>query len=158
MNNIEYEKAVTLYMSSIYKVALNACRNTADAEDIVQTTYEKLWKCNKTFTDFEHMKKWLIRVSINECNSLFRTPWMKKRAAESELEKLSFSTPEKSDLYYALDNLTQKEREILHLYYYEDYKVSEIADIMHMSESAIQTRLYRARMKLKTELEKEGWK
>lgn len=158
MNNIEYEKAVTLYMSSIYKVALNACRNTADAEDIVQTTYEKLWKCNKTFTDLEHMKKWLIRVSINECNSLFRTPWIKKRAAENELEKLSFSTLEKSDLYYALDNLTQKEREIVHLYYYEDYKVGEIADIMHMSETAIQTRLYRARMKLKTELEKEGWK
>lgn len=89
-------------MSNVYKVALNACRNIADAEDIVQNTYEKLWKCNREFTDTEHIKKWLIRVTINECNSLFRTPWMKRRTSEKELDKISFSTPEKSDLYYAL--------------------------------------------------------
>lgn len=57
MNNKEYEEAVNLYMSNVYKVALNACRNIADAEDIVQNTYEKLWKCNREFTDTEHIKK-----------------------------------------------------------------------------------------------------
>ena len=90
MNNKEYEEAVNLYMSNVYKVALNACRNIADAEDIVQNTYEKLWKCNREFTDTEHIKKWLIRVTINECNSLFRTPWMKRRTSEKELDKISF--------------------------------------------------------------------
>lgn len=158
MNNKEYEEAVNLYMSNVYKVALNACRNIADAEDIVQNTYEKLWKCNREFTDTEHIKKWLIRVTINECNSLFRTPWMKRRTSEKELDKISFSTTEKSDLYYALGDLTQKEREIIHLYYYEDYKIGEIANVMNMSETAIQTRLYRARTKLKCILKKEGWK
>lgn len=158
MNNKEYEEAVNLYMSNVYKVALNACRNIADAEDIVQNTYEKLWKCNREFTDTEHIKKWLIRVTINECNSLFRTPWMKRRTSEKELDKISFSTPEKSDLYYVLGDLTQKEREIIHLYYYEDYKIGEIANVMNMSETAIQTRLYRARTKLKCILKKEGWK
>lgn len=158
MNNKEYEEAVNLYMSNVYKVALNACRNIADAEDIVQNTYEKLWKCNREFTDTEHIKKWLIRVTINECNSLFRTPWMKRRTSEKELDKISFSTLEKSDLYYALGDLTQKEREIIHLYYYEDYKIGEIANAMNMSETAIQTRLYRARTKLKCILKKEGWK
>lgn len=158
MNNKEYEEAVNLYMSNVYKVALNACRNIADAEDIVQNTYEKLWKCNREFTDTEHIKKWLIRVTINECNSLYRTPWMKRRTSEKELDRISFSTPEKSDLYYALGDLTQKEREIIHLYYYEDYKIGEIANVMNMSETAIQTRLYRARTKLKCILKKEGWK
>lgn len=116
MNNIEYEKAVTLYMSSIYKVALNACRNTADAEDIVQTTYEKLWKCNKTFTDFEHMKKWLIRVSINECNSLFRTPWMKKGGGRERIGKtVIFHTGKIRSLLCIRQPYTEREKLFIYI-------------------------------------------
>ncbi len=151
-----YEKIVEKYMDCIYKVALNACKNVADAEDIVQNTFEKLWKNDKEFETDEYLRKWLIRVTINECNSFFRTTWIKKRVSMEAVENLSFSTPEKTDLFYALDKLTIKEREIIHLYYYEGYSVHEISEIMLMSETAIQTRLYRARKKLKDELGKEG--
>lgn len=154
----EYERIVERYMSCIFKVALNACKNKIDAEDITQTTFEKLWRTDKKFEDDEHLKKWLIRVTINECNSLFRTSWMKKRVVMDNIEEIAFSTPEKTELYYALEKLTSKEREIIHLYYYEEYCIHEIAEIMKASETAIQTRLYRARNKLKEEMKKEGWK
>ncbi len=156
MDEKVYERIVEKYMDCIYKVALNACKNVADAEDIVQNTFEKLWRNNKKFETDEYLRKWLIRVTINECNSYFRTSWIKKRVSMEAVETLSFSTPEKTDLFYALDKLVIKEREVIHLYYYEGYSVHEISEIMLMSETAIQTRLYRARKKLKDELGKEG--
>lgn len=156
MDEKVYERIVEKYMDCIYKVALNACKNVADAEDIVQNTFEKLWKNDKEFETDEYLRKWLIRVTINDCNSFFRTSWIKKRVSMETAEPLSFSTPEKTDLFYALDKLAIKEREIIHLYYYEGYSVHEISEIMLMSETAIQTRLYRARKKLKDELGKEG--
>lgn len=156
MKEREYEEIASKYMNAIYKVAINACKNKADAEDVVQNTFIKLWKQDKEFKDEEHVRKWLIRVAINECNSLFRTPWKKRVVSLDEVEGISFSTPEKTELFYALQKLNQKEREIVHLYYYEEYGIREISEIMEMSETAVQTRLYRARNKLREEL-KGGW-
>lgn len=148
----EYERVANMFMNSVYRVALNACKSKADAEDIVQNTFEKLWKRDEQFIDDEHIKRWLIRVTINDCNSLFRTAWKKRVISLDEVKELSFSTPEKSDVFYALEKLTLKEREIIHLYYYEEYSIKDIADIINLSQTAIQTRLYRARNKLKEEL------
>lgn len=153
----EYERAVERYMSSVYKVALNACKNKNDAEDIVQITFEKLWKSNKNFDDEDYLKRWLIRVAINECNSLFRSAWIKKRVVVDQIDSVFCSTTEKIELYDALDRLSVKEREMIHLYYYEEFSIHEISEIMKISETAIQTRLYRARNKLKEELKREGW-
>lgn len=69
----------------------------------------------------------------------------------------SFSTEEHSELFYAVQGLPVKYREVMHLYYYEEYSIKEIAVLLHLSETAIQTRLMRARKKLKQQL-KEAWK
>ncbi len=68
-----------------------------------------------------------------------------------------FSEPENSELFYAVQKLPVRSREVVHLYYYEEYSIKEIAAILGISETAIQTRLMRARGKLKQEL-KEAWK
>ena len=69
----------------------------------------------------------------------------------------AFSEPENSELFYAVQKLPVRYREVVHLYYYEDYSIREIAALLNISETAIQTRLMRARKKLKTTL-KEAWK
>ena len=66
-----------------------------------------------------------------------------------------FKEKEDSDLYYAIHRLKPKFRTAIHLYYYEDYSVKEIAEIMDVTETSIQTRLYRARKQLKNILEKD---
>lgn len=153
MDAKEYERLSVLYLDCVYRIALNGCKNYADAEDIVQNTFLKLLECEHNFASDEQAKYWLIRVAINECNSLWRNPWKKRTSFLEELEQEpSFSTPEKSDLYYAVKELPIKYRQIVHLYYFEDYSVKEIADIMKLSETAVQTRLLRARQKLKENL------
>lgn len=109
MNNTEYKRLATLYLDTIYRVALNGCKNHADAEDVVQNTFLKLLNNHNDFTDDDHARKWLIRVAINECNTLWRSPWKKHVTSldESSVEP-AFSTPEKSQLYYAVMELPVK--------------------------------------------------
>ena len=153
MDTKEYERLTTLYLDCIYKVAINSCKNYADAEDVVQNTFMKLLGQENNFVDDDHARKWLIRVAMNECNSLWRSPWKKRTTSLEELpQEPVFSTPEKSNLYYAVKALPLKYRQMVHLYYYEDYSVKEIAEIMKLSETAVQTRLLRARQKIKEKL------
>ena len=54
------------YGDTVYRVALNCCKNPYDAEDVVQNTFMKLLEYQQTFQDDEHIRKWLIRVAVNE--------------------------------------------------------------------------------------------
>ncbi len=157
MNIKEYERLSALYLDCIYRVAMNGCKNSADAEDVVQTVFLKLWESNMSFTDDEHAKRWLIRVAINECYSLWRSPWRRRVGSLEELtQEPIFSTPEKSELYYAVKEMPIKYRQVVYLYYFEGYSVKETAEILKVSETAVQTRLLRARKQLKDRL-KEMW-
>lgn len=159
METKEYERLVSAYLDTIYRVAVNGCKNYADAEDVVQNTFMKLLEKKNEFDDDDHAKKWLIRIAVNECNSLWRSPWKRRITSFEELtQEPAFSSPEKSELYYAVKELPVKYRQIVHLYYFEDYNTKEIAQIMSLSETAVQTRLLRARQKLKEKLKEDGKK
>lgn len=150
MDKNEYERLVTRYLDCIYRIAINGCQNYADSEDVVQNTFIKLLEREDNFADDEQAKFWLIRVATNECRSLWRTSWKRRTTSFEELSyEPAFEIQEKSDLYYAMRKLSAKYRTIVHLYYFEDYSVKEIANIMKLSETAVQTRLLRARQKLK---------
>lgn len=157
METKEYERLTSAYLDTIYRVALNSCKNYADAEDVVQNTFIKLLEKENRFEDDEHVRKWLIRVAINECNTLWRPPWKRCITFWEELtQEPTFSSSEKSELYYAVKELPIKYRQIVHLYYFEDYNTKEIAQIMNLSETAVQTRLLRARQKLQEKLKEDG--
>lgn len=146
------------YLDTVYRVALSCCKNPYDAEDVVQTVFLKLLEHTEDFKEQEHLRRWLIRVTINEAHSLWRTFQRRKMTSLEELPfEPSFSTEEHSELFYAVQGLPVKYREVVHLYYYEEYSIKEIAVLLHLSETAIQTRLMRARKKLKQQL-KEAWK
>jgi len=149
----EYERLVTLYLDCIYRIALNGCKNDMDAENVVQNTFMKLLEKEECFADDEQAKFWLIRVAMNECKSLWRTSWKRKVTSMEDLSaEPAFVMPERSELYYAVRELPVKYRQVVHLYYFEDYSVREIAGIMKLSETAVQNRLLRARQKLKEKL------
>lgn len=158
MSDQEFNRIVEQYADIVYRVALSYTKTPHDAEDVVQTTFMKLLTRSKEFQDEEHIRRWLIRVAVNECNSLWSSFWRKNvDFAEGLAAEPEFSLEEKQDLYQAVMSLPPKCRVVVHLFYYEEYSSREIAELLHMQEATVRTRLVRARKLLRQQL-KEAWK
>lgn len=135
----------------VYLIALSYTKNSADAEDIMQNVFMKLWKQSKPFEDDEHIDKWLTIVCINEGKDYIKNPFRKRNVPIDEAINISaVDKTENIDLFKAVMSLPTKERTIIHLFYYEDMSINDISDILKIKESTVKTRLFRARQKLKT--------
>lgn len=140
------------YFNMVYKLALSQSKNVHTAEDITQTVFLKYLQSKKVFKEKEHIKAWLIRVTLNECKSLYSSPWFKKTVPLEEAEPIAFNNEEKGDVYYATLKLPPKYRAVIHLFYYEDMSVSDIAKTLHQKEAAVKTQLFRGREMLREHL------
>ncbi len=153
----EYLRIVDLYADTVYKIAISYSTQKQDAEDIFQNVFLKLYKNKKDFQDEDHIRKWLIKVTVNESKNIWKTFWNRNVDSIDELNKEPiFLSEDKSELYYAVQELEPKYRIVVHLYYYEGYSVKEISEVLKVKETTIQTRLLRARRQLKSKL-KEMW-
>lgn len=151
------KELATLYQSNLFAAAFNICKNTQDAEDVVQDTFVQYYTTKKEFENEQHIRAWLIRVAVNKAKNITRTFWRRNKVSiEDYMETLTFETPEAENLFETVMQLPEKYRIVIHLYYYEDYTVSEIADILKLSGSNVKTRLSRGRAMLK-EVLKEEW-
>lgn len=157
MDSREYEQIVKDNIDTIYRIALSHTRTTADADDVVQQTFMKLLTKSVRFNDEEHVKKWLIRVCVNECNSIFSSFWRRNVLSISEIpEDVVFEDRRNTALYEAIRELPAKYRVIVYLFYYEGYATKEISEIINIKEATVRTRLVTARKMLRAKL-KEAW-
>ncbi|MBE6824594.1 MAG: sigma-70 family RNA polymerase sigma factor [Ruminococcaceae bacterium] len=145
---LRFEQVVKEYNQTVVAVCVIRLKNWADAEDCFQNTFLKLHQKSPDFVDKEHLKAWLIRVAINECNNYIRK---NKRLVSLENHKNNaVEFPHDSmDISWALMELDSKYRDVLYLYYVEQYKVDEIANILNKNSNTIKTTLKRGREKLK---------
>ncbi len=158
------DEVVRYYSPMIYRIALTKTKSSYDADDIFQEVFMKLCLNEKEFETEEHRKAWLIRVTINCCNSHFTAPWRKnidslEDATESQLRDETVEVcelEEGPDVYAQVLKLPQNMREVVLLYYYEEMSIREISQVLQTSEVNIKKRLSRARQKLKIELAGEG--
>ncbi|MDE6992728.1 MAG: sigma-70 family RNA polymerase sigma factor [Lachnospiraceae bacterium] len=146
-----------MYQDNLFAVAFNICQNTQDAEDVIQDTFVQYYTTKKEFDSEEHIRAWLIRVAVNKAKNVTRTFWRRNKVSiVDSMETLTFETPESENLFETVMQLPEKYRIVIHLYYYEDYSVGEIAKILKLSESNVKTRLMRGRAMLR-EVLKEEW-
>ncbi len=155
MQEEEYRAAVQRYRDMVWRVALNACRQTQDAEDVVQDVFLKLYTTRREFDGEEHLKHWLLRVTVNRCRTLLACPWRTRRAdavpdAPDPAQALDAG---QRALYEAVRALPPGQRVALYLYYFEGYSTAEIAQLLHLRQTAVTTRLHRARTRLRALLE-----
>lgn len=172
MDNRQFRLIVDAYGDMVYRIALNQTRRPVDADDIVQTVFLKLYEKPPTWlvsgasappASDERLRAWLIRVTANECKSLWRSVW-RRRVEVREVrddepppfEEPAFSEPAHEALYAALGELPEKCRIVVHLFYFEDMGTREIAATLGIKEPTVRTRLVRARKLLKQSL-KEAW-
>lgn len=180
MDGRAYTDAVRAYADIVYRTALSYTKAQQDAEDVTQTVFMKLLETKEDFADEEHLRRWLIRVTVNECKNLWKSFWRRNvglsgSTDEDVQEPYDFKghtergrrtgmppkVPEfeelsQSALYEAVMALPKDYRIVVHLFYYEDYSTGEIAKLLHIRAQTVRTRLVRARKKLKQRLE-EAW-
>ncbi len=150
MTETEFAKAVDENNKRVYLIALSFTKNAEDAEDIMQNAFLKLWQSKEKFSDSEHIAKWLTVVTSNESKNLLK--FYSKRSSQPELElseNFPFKSCENKELFKAVMKLPPKLSLVIHLFYYEDMSVKDIAEALKVSESVIKTRLSRGREKLK---------
>ena len=154
MESDEYNRIVRTYIDEVYRAALSCCRSREDAEDAVQSAFLKLLTTDTVFSSEEHIRRWLIRVAVNECRNRLTSFWRRNVSSLEESGELSaeFSEDERW-LLDEISRLPSKYSSVLHLHYYEGYTCAEIADILRISETNVQTRLMRARKMLKKNIE-----
>lgn len=150
--NAEFSQLAEKYMDMIFRLAYTYLKNQFDADDVTQDVMMQLYKTDKAFASEAHLKNWLIRVTINRCKNIFRTPWRADLPIEDYENTLSFELPEYSDLFSAVMAMDKKYRVPLMLYYYDGYSIREISKILLIPEKTVETRLLRGRKKLKTQL------
>lgn len=151
MYRYTYDEIADKYIDTIYRLALSRTKSTQYAEDITQDVFVKLIDSRKSFESEEHLKAWLLRVTINLTKDLFSSAWF-KRTSELD-ENISYTAEEESELPNAVSALPKKYRTVIHLHYYEGYRVDEIAQITGVSAGTVKSQLHRGRQMLKDIIE-----
>lgn len=144
------QELISKYFNMVYKIALSRTGNVHYAEDVVQETFLRYLKTDKNFETEEHLKAWLIKVTINCSKNIFLSSWYKKSVPLTD--EIIFDSPEKSDVYFAAMALPKKYRTVIHLFYYEDFSVRQISETLGIKESTVKSQLHRARELLKDNL------
>jgi RNA polymerase sigma-70 factor (ECF subfamily) len=147
------EEIVKRYQDKLFRTAIAIMGCKADAEDIVQDAFIKLFEKNPEFKSAEHETAWLMRVTVNLCKNRLRSHWWKKTVPL--LDDYPAETDEQQALMETVLSLPSKYRIVIHLFYYEGFSTKEIAGITELNESAVRQQLTRARRMLKDFLEGE---
>lgn len=161
MLSTEMEKVPECYQrqkDTVYKLAWMYCRDKDRADDIFQDVFYKYLAYHPKFKDLEHERAWFIRTTVNLCKNLLKSKWQRDILQLEEWDGGQMPLQESGDAFAELKEavlrLPDKYRVPIHLYYYEEYSVREIAQLLHKSESTVQTQLQRGREKIRQMLER----
>lgn len=153
---LSVDDAFRKYGDRIFSAAFSVCQNRADADDVVQDTLIRYYSLDKEFENEVHLKAWLIRVAVNRAKDITSSFWRRNTVEwEDYMDELVFEAPEDSRLFEAVMRLPEKYRTVIHLFYYEDYAVEEIAGILHRPKGTVKSQLNRGRALLKMMLQEE---
>lgn len=151
----DFEVFVTKHENRLYRTALAITGNVSDAEDVVQEAFLRAYEKAPEFESEEHEKAWLIRVTVNLCNSCLRSPWRKR--TEPLLDSYPAMDLKQHELLERILALPPKYRTVIHLFYYEGYSIKDISGLTGQKEASIRSHLTRARQKLKSVLKEDDY-
>lgn len=154
----EDHSVIEKYSPVVYRMAYSMVKNTQDAEDIHQEVFVRYLAKRPEFESEEHAKAWFLRVTINLAKNLWKTAWRQRVVSLGEADREEEEPQKKEDqLIETVKRLPQKYRTVVHLFYYEEYSLEEIAAILKAKPSTVRTRLTRARQKLRELLKEDEY-
>lgn len=158
---ITAQEAIDRYADMVYRLALSQMKNTTDADDLFQEVFVRLVSHVQDLESWEHVKAWLIRVTINCAKKHYEQYWNKNVDYMEEPERVEddsggYEMLEEHPVRAAVQKLPAKYRLVIHLYYFEERTVAEIAQLTEQKESTVKSQMHRAREMLK-DLIGEEW-
>ncbi len=155
-----YEEVIRRNSDMVYRLAYFLVKTRADADDIFQEVFLRYMQNAPAFQGAEHEKAWFLRVTMNCCKNFWKSPWTRRRVAleREEMEQGGLSCELDDDsaaLVDAVKQLSKKYRIVIHLFYYEELSIEEIAKLTNAKASTVRTRLTRARRQLRSLLKEE---
>lgn len=159
MSEAEFERLIGLYSGTVYRTAYCRTGSAADAEDIMQEAFLRLYTSELAFENDEHIKAWLIKTAANLGKNLMKSGWYRLSepiTAKTEERPAKETKSREEGILPLILKLKPKNRLALYMHYYEGYSVREIAAVLGEKESAVTSRLLRARKQLKALIIKEG--
>lgn len=155
---ITTEGAIERYADMVYRLALSQMKNNTDADDLFQEVFIRLVRHIDEMNSWEHVKAWLIRVTVNCARKHFDLYWNKNVSSmydDEAVEEAYDGIPEEHPVRAAVSRLPEKYRLIVHLFYFEELSIKEISEITNQKETTVKTQMFRAREMLKQILEGE---
>ena len=154
------EKLGEIIISSerqMYATAKSILSDDNDCADAIQESIVKAFSKIHTLKKDCYAKTWLIRILINECYNIARKKSVREAFDENYMaaEEITVKRNDYSELYRAVNTLKEELRIPVILYYMEEFNIKEIAQILDISEGAVQKRLARAREKLRKTVKPE---
>lgn len=143
MNREEFTDLILDSESTLYRVAMSMLRNEKDCEDAVQTAILTAFEKLGTLRQEQYFKTWLVRILINVCNKQ-----LKSAAKTTELHDTDISSDSaeaSTEIRMAVESLPVKIRQVVVLYYIEDFSIKEIKQILKIPEGTVKSRLSKGR-------------
>lgn len=154
-----FKEIFNLYKNDIYRLSYSYSKSFIEADDITQQVFIKLYNHKEVLgKDNSEVKKYLVRITINESKTFLKSLWRKRVVLFDSIENEEYkeeNLESDSNVLNAIMKLPKKYRTIIFLYYYENYKIKEIKELLNISETNIQSILLRARKKLKEMLKED---
>lgn len=148
MNREEFTKSILSCEETLYRISMSMLKNEKDCEDAVQTAiltaYEKL----STLKNEEYFKTWLVRILINICNKQLK---LRSKTVVTENYNQIGEPEEDLELRMLVESLPIKIRQVVVLYYIEQFTTKEISEVLKIPKGTVLSRLSKGRELLKLE-------
>ena len=149
------DEAIAAHQGAVYRLALSQTRSAADAQDVMQDVMQdvfiKLMRSQVRFRDSDHLRAWLLRVTVNQCRDLARQAWQRRVEVVEEPDLGATVTQDEAvellmehPAWRAMDALKESDCSVLHLRYVEELSIPEIAEALSCTQVAVRVRLRRA--------------
>lgn len=153
----EVNHAVEQYADMVKRVCFYYLKNHADTEDIFQKVFLKYMTHEEIFSDAEHEKAWMLRVTMNACKDYLKSFFRRNTIPLEMITEMEAEVPEDHrEVLEAVLSLPDKYKDPIYLHYYEGYSAAEIGKILGKKENTVYSLLSRARGILKEKLGGEG--
>lgn len=158
----DMEEVIDLHGDHILRLCILYLGSRPSAEDAFQETMLKAWTHRSDFRGDCALDTWLTRIAVNVCRDMLRSRsfrFFRHTLSDEVLESVPApdlpSAEAGQDVQNAVARLPRKYREVVILFYYEEYTAAEIAEVLHIPRATVDTRLHRARILLKDLLKEE---